>query len=56
MPILLIIIIVAIIVYVAKGILIVQQAEVMIIERLGKYEKTLESGLNFIFPILEAPR
>ena len=28
----------------------------MIIERLGKYEKTLESGLNFIIPILEAPR
>ena len=56
MAILLLIIVVALIVYVAKGILIVQQAEVMIIERLGKYEKTLESGLNFIFPILEAPR
>ena len=56
MPIVLIILLVGLIVYVAKGILIVQQAEVMIIERLGKYEKTLESGLNFIFPILEAPR
>lgn len=56
MPIVLIILLVGLIVYVAKGILIVQQAEVMIIERLGKYEKTLESGLNFIFPVLEAPR
>ena len=56
MPIVLIILILAVIVYVAKGILIVQQAEVMIIERLGKYEKTLESGLNFIFPIFETPR
>lgn len=46
----------ALAVYVAKGILIVQQQEVVIIERLGKYEKMLESGLNFIFPILEAPR
>ena len=50
------ILLVGVIIYVSKGILIVQQAEVMIIERLGKYEKTLESGLNFIFPILEAPR
>ena len=39
-----------------KRVLIVQQQEVMIIERLGKYEKTLESGLNFIIPVFEAPR
>lgn len=44
------------IVYVLKGVIIVQQAEVVIIERLGKFEKILQSGLNFIFPILEAPR
>ncbi len=56
MTILLWILLVALIIYIAKGILIVQQQEVMIIERLGKYEKTLESGLNFIIPILEAPR
>ena len=36
--------------------MIVQQQEVIIVERLGKYEKTLESGLNFIIPVLEAPR
>lgn len=50
------ILLVALLIYVAKGIIIVQQQEVVIIERLGKYEKLLESGLNFIFPILEAPR
>lgn len=44
------------VIYVVKGVIIVQQAEVVIIERLGRYEKTLQSGLNFIFPILEAPR
>lgn len=50
------ILIVFAIVYVMKGVIIVQQAEVVIIERLGKFEKVLQSGLNFIFPILEAPR
>lgn len=44
------------VVYVLKGVVIVQQAEVVIIERLGKFEKVLQSGFNFIFPILEAPR
>lgn len=44
------------VVYVIKGIIIVQQAEVVIIERLGKFEKVLQPGINFIFPILEAPR
>lgn len=44
------------IVYVVKGVIIVQQAEVVIVERLGKFEKVLQSGLNFIIPILEAPR
>ncbi len=44
------------IVYVLKGVVIVQQAEVVIIERLGKFERILQSGLNFIVPILDAPR
>ncbi len=29
----------------------VQQAEVVIVERLGKFEKILQPGINFIFPI-----
>lgn len=44
------------IVYVVKGVVIVQQAEVVIIERLGRFDRILQSGFNFIFPILESPR
>ena len=44
------------IVFIGKGVVIVQQAEVVIVERLGKYDRQLESGFNFIIPILEAPR
>lgn len=50
------ILIVLAIIYVMKGVIIVQQAEVVIVERLGKFEKVLLSGLNFIIPILDAPR
>ena len=56
MEIFIILLIVVAIIFVAKGVIIVQQAEVVIIENLGKYSRTLESGLNFIFPIIEAPR
>ena len=43
-------------IYVIKGVVIVQQAEVVIIERLGKFERVLQSGMNFIVPFLDAPR
>lgn len=52
----LIILLVAVAIYVLKGFIIVQQQQQVIIEKLGRYEKTLDAGLNFIFPILEAPR
>lgn len=52
----LLVLVVLAIVYVVKGVIIVQQAEVVIVERLGKFEKILQPGINFIFPILEAPR
>ncbi len=41
---------------VAKGVIIVQQAEVVIVERLGKFDRVLQSGFNFIIPVIEAPR
>ncbi len=41
---------------VSKGIRIVQQAQVMVVERLGKFHVTLQSGVNFIIPILDRPR
>lgn len=56
MSVFLLIVIIAAVIFVAKGVVIVQQAEVVIVERLGKYDRTLESGLNYIIPILEAPR
>ena len=44
------------IIYVIKGVIIVKQAEVVIVERLGRFERILQSGMNFIIPILETPR
>src|SRR6266513_1325544 len=35
---------------------VVQQAQTMIIERLGKYHKTLASGINFVLPVIDRPR
>ena len=39
-----------------KGLRIVRQAEVVIIERLGRYSRTLMPGWNVIIPILDQPR
>ena len=41
---------------IAKGVRIVQQAQTMVVERLGKYHRTLESGINIIIPIVDKPR
>lgn len=40
----------------ARSTYIVNQSEVIIIERLGKYHATLYSGLHFIIPFLDVPR
>ena len=53
MGILILILFVATIVISLSGFKIVKQAEVMIVERLGRYERTLDSGLHFIIPIIE---
>jgi len=42
--------------FIMQGVIIVRQAEVVIIERLGKYHATLTSGLNLIIPIIDAKR
>ena len=39
-----------------KAIKIVPQKQVKIIERLGKYHRTAEAGLNTIFPFLDSVR
>ncbi len=45
-----------VIILIASGIKIVQQSQTVIVERLGKYHKTLESGINIIFPVIDKPR
>jgi len=39
-----------------SGIKLVGQAEVMVVERLGKYHRTAERGLNIIIPVLDKPK
>jgi regulator of protease activity HflC (stomatin/prohibitin superfamily) len=58
MPVLIIFIVltILIIIFLIKGFYIIQQAETMVIERLGRYYKTLESGINIIWPIFDQPR
>lgn len=41
---------------VVNGLMIVQQSQTVIIERLGKYYRTLNSGVNVIIPFIDRPR
>lgn len=45
-----------VIVFAAQGLKIIRQGETKIIERLGRYHSTLNSGINIIWPILDRPR
>src|SRR5260221_13345597 len=45
----------SVIVLISKSIRVVQQAQTMIVERLGKYHKTLSSGINFVLPLIDRP-
>lgn len=54
--ILLISLVVFVVVMGALGLKTVKQSEVMIIERLGKYHRTLSPGINIIWPIIDRPR
>ncbi len=51
-----VILVIGLIVTLYKGINIVPQGEEWVVERLGKYAKTLNPGLNIIIPYLEAVR
>lgn len=44
------------IVFFISGVKIIKQAEVMIIERLGSYNRTLTNGPNIIIPLVDKPR
>ena len=45
-----------VIIFIAKGLRVVPQQSVMIIERLGKFQSVLTSGLNWVIPFIDAPR
>ena len=36
---------------VLKGVKIIRQSEAMVVERFGKYNKTLNAGINIIIPL-----
>jgi len=39
-----------------QGVRLVRQSETLVIERLGRYHRTLPSGLNVILPFVDTPR
>ncbi|ATG73968.1 stomatin [Zobellella denitrificans] len=45
-----------VVVLLIKGLMIVQQSEAVVIERLGSYQKTLTPGVNWIIPFVDKPR
>ncbi|MCQ2116264.1 MAG: SPFH/Band 7/PHB domain protein [Bacteroidales bacterium] len=45
-----------VVIFVLRGIRIIPQAETWVVERLGKYNRTLESGINIIWPIIDKAR
>ena len=51
--IILLILVFLVLMYVLRGIKIVSQSETIIVERLGRYNRTLQAGINVILPIVE---
>ncbi|MGD8429172.1 MAG: stomatin-like protein [Ectothiorhodospiraceae bacterium] len=47
---------VLVVVFLVKGIMLVQQSEAVVIERLGSYQRTLEPGINWVVPFIDQPR
>ncbi len=52
----LIVVVLFVLIFAMAGLKIIQQAQTMIIERFGKYNRTLNSGINIIWPIIDKPR
>jgi regulator of protease activity HflC (stomatin/prohibitin superfamily) len=48
--------VVVVLVGAALGLKIVNQSQAMVIERLGKFRRILDPGLNLIFPLIDRPR
>jgi regulator of protease activity HflC (stomatin/prohibitin superfamily) len=45
-----------VVIFAFMGFKIVQQSETMVVERLGKYSRTLSAGINIIWPVIDKPR
>ena len=45
-----------IVVFAIAGLKLVRHAEAVVVERLGRYHRTLQSGLNIIWPVIDRPR
>lgn len=45
-----------VVIYVLKGFKIVPQSETRVVERLGRYDRTLQSGINYLLPIVDRAR
>ncbi|HET7632130.1 MAG TPA: stomatin-like protein [Gemmatimonadaceae bacterium] len=52
----LILVVVAVVVVAVKSFKIIGQAEVMVVERLGRFNRLARSGLNILIPFIEQPR
>lgn len=48
------VLVIAIVIFALKGVVQVPQSKVLLVERLGKYTKTLHSGINFIIPFIDS--
>ena len=48
--------VILVVVFFLSGFKIVNQAQVMIIERLGRFNRILNPGLQFIIPFIDTPR
>ena len=46
----------AIVIFAVAGLKLVRHAQTVVVERLGRYHRTLSSGLNIIWPIIDRPR
>ena len=54
-PVLIAVAVIFFMMFLSKAVYLVNQAEVVIIERLGKYHKTLSPGLHIVMPFMDAP-
>lgn len=52
----LVVIAIFVVIFAVRGFVVIQQSETMIVERLGRYDRTLKSGINIIWPLFDKPR